>query len=143
MNKKKSYYSNNSIDSNFTLSNNIINENEEFTNQKIRKDFFGNIINKNKKHKISFSDRVKTTIGIAEEIEINRKLSVIEDKEEYNKKNIQIDPFETQGTIYKLKHFHLIKDNLSDSSEEEEINEKINEIDDDKVNLPCQSCLIF
>ena len=39
MNKKKSYYSNNSIDSNFTLSNNIINENEEFTNQKIEKTF--------------------------------------------------------------------------------------------------------
>ena len=33
MNKKKSYYSN------FTLSDNIINENEEFTNQKIEKTF--------------------------------------------------------------------------------------------------------
>ena len=143
MNRKKSYNSKNSTDSNLTLSdNNNINEKEELINEKIRKDFYGNIINKNKKHKVSFSDRVKTTIGIAEEIEINRKLSVIEDKEEYNKKNIQIDPFETQGTIYKLKHFHLIKDNLSDSSEEEEINEKKNFIND-KVNLPCQSCSIF
>ena len=136
MNKKEIYNSKNTTLSNYNLSDNNKNE-------KVREDFFGNLINKNKKHKISFSDKVKQTIQIAEEIEINRKLSVIEDKEEYNKKNIQIDPFETQGTIYKLKHFHLIKDNLSDSSEEEEINEKKNEIDDDKVNLPCQSCLIF
>ena len=85
MNKKKSYYSNNSIDSNFTLSNNIINENEEFTNQKIRKDFFGNIINKNKKHKISFSDRVKTIIGIAEEIKKILKLNLSKIKEQFIK----------------------------------------------------------
>ena len=142
MNKKKSYYSNNSIDSNFTLSNNIINENEEFTNQKIRKDFFGNIINKNKKHKISFSDKVKQTIQIAEEIEINRKLSVIEDKEEYDKKNIKIDPFKNQGTLYQLKFNKVIMDNSSNSSEEG-ISEKEEQIINDKVNLPCQSCSIF
>ena len=143
MNRKKSYNSKNSTDSNLTLSdNNNINEKEELINEKIRKDFYGNIINKNKKHKISFSDRVKTTIGIAEEIEINRKLSIIEDKEEYDKKNIKIDPFKNQGTLYQLKFNKVIMDNSSNSSEEG-ISEKEEQIINDKVNLPCQSCSIF
>ena len=143
MNRMKSYNSKNSTDSNLTLSdNNNINEKEELINEKIRKDFYGNIINKNKKHKVSFSDRVKTTIGIAEEIEINRKLSVIEDKEEYDKKRIKIDPFEKQGTLYHLKHKDIIMDNLSNSYEEE-ISEKQEQFINDKVNLPCQSCSIF
>ena len=135
MYKKEIYNSKNTTLSNYNLSDNNKNE-------KVRKDFFGNLINKNKKHKISFSDKVKQTIQIAEEIEINRKLSVIEDKEEYDKKRIKIDPFEKQGTLYHLKHKDIIMDNLSNSYEEE-ISEKQEQFINDKVNLPCQSCSIF
>ena len=117
-----------------------IEEEEKVKDKKIRKDAFGNLINKRKKHKISFSDKLRMTIEISEEIEINRKLSVIEDKEIYDKKKLPVDPFEKQGTI--AGDYFLRKDLLDEYKYIEE-NIQPKTIIEDKVNVPCGVCTIF
>ena len=117
-----------------------IEEEEKIKDKKIRKDAFGNLINKRKKNKISFSDKLRITIGIYEEIVINIKLSFIEDKELYSKKKIPVDPFEKQGTI--ASDYFLRKDLLDEYKYLEE-NTQPKTIIEDKVNVPCGVCTIF